>query len=205
MTDKTGQMQWISTFKRLVRRKRKTITHQSYDVVSRRIEGEMGGDAEFSGFRAAILYFQLSSTMQLDESILLAVTRELKQHIYPNRTKRRRFATLFLNNEEYGLIHPRAMMNEPKLVIKEVLNCYQQYAKSHEMFAAVLKQSFPGTNIYSRTHYPSSSDICILFHDRRGIALDPTLKHRSVLEKRALWIGVDQGSVYSVSDKQPLL
>lgn len=82
---------WQRELKKLLKRKQRTISFPSQNVMSRRIEGALGGEEEVQGFRAGIFYFKLSTLIDQE------TTSQILRFIYRNckNVPQYKMATLF--------------------------------------------------------------------------------------------------------------
>ncbi len=192
---------WQRDFGRLVQRKRKVLSRYSQNVMSRRIYGELGGEAEYMGFRLAILYFQLTPHLDLDrvDKLVWIMSRKMRNLVAPTR-----FATLFLNDQDYKLMHPRSVVSSTTAVTRIVREYFEEYSSSNEPFSRTLKQLFPRQNPYSRGQYPGKADLCVVFHDKRGITVDPDIREKvEMLSRNWIWVCVDKGTPVRISEVIP--
>lgn len=169
---------WEIDFTRLLRRKAKIISHYSYNVPSRRIEGYMGGETEYSGFRAAILYLQLSSRIDLD--IVHRAIYLLSRNMARTVDNRGAYAMLFLNDEDFNPIQLPSMVRSVSAVNSIIHEYYSNYAIEYEKYSNILKQLFPRT---------SKEDLCVLFHNEQGVSIGSEIIPKVTRNKRN-WISI---------------
>ncbi len=180
---------WQKELRRMIRRKKKTIIYPSQNVMSRRIEGELGGEKDYRGFRAGIFYFKLSTLIDQD------LAGEILRVIYTNCRDVPDFkiATLFLNDPLHRLIHTKSMDKRFSSAYKKLDEFYSYYAEEYEPYSGVMEHLFPAINIYERKSYPKNVDLCVIFTDRFGIEIQPHIQDEiRKMEKNWLYVCVDK-------------
>jgi hypothetical protein len=105
---------WEKDLKLMLSRKIQTLEQYSENIINLRIEGYPGGEQEYQSFRAGILYMQLSP--EIDTEIIKKAVKIFKRFIHPYWSDG--YATLFLNDSEYKLIHPKSMFGNTSSVYK---------------------------------------------------------------------------------------
>lgn len=53
--------------------------------------------------------------------------------------------------------------------------------------------------------FPSTKDLVVIFHDKRGLVVDACTPRRECMVEHGIWVGVDQGEVFSVTSGQEYL
>lgn len=157
--------------------------------MSRRIEGEIGGEEEFTGFRTGIFYFKLSTLIDQKFAADILWFICIKCRDIPNF----QIATLFLNDPLHRLIYPRSMVRKASKAYEIVEEYYENYAEEYEQFSGVMEHLFPQIDMYERTSYPKNIDLCVIFTDRFGIEIHPDIQNKIArMQKNWLYICVDK-------------
>lgn len=142
----------------------------------------MGGEDDYEGFRSVIFYFKLSDKINLDK------VKEVVKVIVNTVNKRSPFKIklhpLFLNSEEYKLLHPKYCVKNYIYVNQYIDEYYDKYTSTNQNYSNTLKELFPPIGIYSRTTYPKHEDLCIVFQDDDGIEIEYIIKSRVLNLKR---------------------
>lgn len=188
-------MGWEDELKYLLRRKSRTITYRDPNRVNYRLDDYIGAESDYYGFRAAILYFQLSTQVEINN--LIRSVRIIDEYLGPERGVR--YATLFLNSSNGTLLHPRGMLSSREQVAWIIRQYYTEYAELNEPYAVVLRQLFPLISIYEEDSYPTHEDICVMFHDERGIQFDNEIAERAKKLKNWISVFVQTGSDIKVT------
>jgi hypothetical protein len=163
-------MNWERELFRLMRRKANSISFYDHNRVSRRIDGYIGNESEYQGFKTLILYFQLS--LNICTSKVKRVVEYLMRKSNRYRPSSISICTLFFNNSENSLIHPKQSVKSRQQVCKIIDEYYQEYASINEKYSETISTLFPKIDLYARTQHPTQKDLCVIFHDNREIKFD---------------------------------
>lgn len=187
---------WEKKLRSVLARKKQTLERYSENVINRRLGDYPGGDQEYQGFRTAILYMQLSP--EIDTEIIKKTVTILKRFIRSRRPNV--YATLFLNNSEGKLMHPRSMLGSTRSVNDVIDEYYKKFAYSNQGYSDELNQLFPLIDPYSRKRYPSREDICLVFYGKQGLRINKKILNKVTrLQKRWIWIYTQKGDEVRLS------
>lgn len=196
--------EWYTKFKQQVRRKTKTLLVRDRNVESRRIPGQLGGERDFTGFRNVIMYFQLSRKLNLENNHRLRyILRYLDRFTHKKVGRAERFAPLFLNDENFKLIHYARMIHSENSVIQMVRDYYEEYAGSCEKYSHRLTELFPRRMRYGGGRRPPGrEDLCLVFHDQDGIELAEEVRDKYEKTKRNwIWLEWKSKDVVKMRDE----
>ncbi len=96
------------------------------------------------------------------------------------------YATLFLNNSINEIIHPHSMVERNK-VVEIIRDYYEEYAEENELFSGIMEQLFPKHDLYANNFYPDHRDLGVIFTDRYGIEIDPSIE-KDIRKMGANWL-----------------
>lgn len=188
---------WMSDLNRLVNRKKVSISSYNSDQYNYRVGDSMGCEDDYDGFTAVIFYFQLSSNIDIDnvKKVVLSIDRNV------NRYRKTKLCTLFLNNENYELIHPKNVVYNHNQVANVIDEYYLKYSIDNQGYSNKLYEIFPPISLYSRNRHPSSEDLCVIFHDDKGISIDDDIREKVLrLRRRFIFVNVSKNQEISVMD-----
>ena len=128
-----------------------------------------GEGGECRSFRSGIFYFKLSNLVDLD--LTAEIIRDIVGRI---GTRKKNYATFFLNNSNNEIIHPNSMVKEND-ILATVRNYYEKYADENELYSGIIEQLFPEHGQYGDFH-PGLQDLGVIITDRYGIEVAPSIE-----------------------------
>ncbi|MFY9114149.1 MAG: hypothetical protein WAO23_02780 [Dethiobacteria bacterium] len=175
-----SKLLWKEQLGRLISSKRRSILQQ--DGASTERTGKLEVEnKENHDFRAGIFYFKLSTLVDID------FTSEVVQEILDQiEIPENMYATLFLNNSINEIIHPHSMVERNK-VVEIIRDYYEEYAEENELFSGIMEQLFPKHDLYANNFYPDHRDLGVIFTDRYGIEIDPSIE-KDIRKMGANWL-----------------
>lgn len=178
---------WEYELSKLVNKRKKYISYNNPNPMNKSLGSQLGYEDGYEGFRSVIFYFQLSTVLDLElmEKMIKKVV-VISNSGCPQNIK---FSALFFSDIDYKLIYPQGVISNGSYIIKIIKEYYDKHASVNEGYSSYLKYLFPPIDLYSREHYPSDQDLCIVFHDSRKITVDEEILQRlNTLKERFIWI-----------------
>ncbi len=194
---------WRRELGSLIKEKTNMMPYSVQDVSGKITEkGEFGEKTKPTGYRSAIFYFKLSTL--LDQEITSEAIKEITRKMKPR--SKHRFATLFLNNSVNELIYPRSMVTSENAVNQTMIEYYKKYACQNELYSGIMEQIFPRLDLYVKHSYPGTNDLCVIFTDRYGIEIAPSLINKiNKIKNNWLLISADKNRAIEITEMKEIL